>query len=194
MSDSRSKDSKATDTKTPDSKNPEMKTIVLLRHAKSAWGLDVDDHERPLSGRGRRDSLAVGALMDKRHLEPDLVYCSTATRAQQTWHRAVKGGAKAADVHYEERIYEAFVPELIKVIRKTSEDVSTLMLVGHAPGIPDLVDKLAVRKGDKATWARLDDKFPTSGMAVLSYAGSWADLSRDSATLVDFEVPRGKKK
>lgn len=170
------------------------KKIVLVRHAKSSWGLDVDDHERPLSGRGRRDSLAVGAFLQERGLRPDLVACSTAARAQQTWHRAVKGGASAEAVALEDDIYEAWVPELLKVIRRTPENVSTLLLVGHAPGIPDLVNKLGDRKGRKGLWQKMDDKFPTSGVAILTYAGEWRDLSKQSASLESFDVPRGKKK
>lgn len=176
------------------SRKPSVKKIVLVRHAKSSWGLDVDDHERPLSGRGRRDSLAVGAYLHERDLHPDLVACSTAARAQQTWHRAVKGGASAKQVMLEDDIYEAWVPELLKVIRKTPEDVATLMLVGHAPGIPDLVNKLGDRSGKKNLWAALDTKFPTSGIAVLNYSGEWCDLSKESASLESFDVPRGKKK
>ncbi|GAA2098832.1 histidine phosphatase family protein [Microlunatus panaciterrae] len=170
------------------------KTIMLLRHAKSAWGLDVDDHERPLSGRGRRDSLAVGAFLADHDIRPDLVVCSTATRAQQTWRRAVKGGAPTCEVSYDDSIYEAWVPELMAVLRGLSEQVSTVLLVGHAPGIPDLVDKIGNRDGRPDLWRALDDKFPTSGLATLRYDGSWAGLSAGSATLVGFDVPRGAAK
>ena len=61
------------------------RTLVPVRHAKSSWDYDVDDHERPLSGRGRRDAEALGQLLSQRSLRPDLVFCSTATRTRQTW-------------------------------------------------------------------------------------------------------------
>jgi len=165
--------------------------IILLRHAKSAWGLDVSDHERPLSPRGRRDSAAVGELLAGRRITPELVWCSTALRARETWDRAVKAGARAGDVLYDEHLYEAVAHELVKVLRKTPAEVTTVLVVGHSPAIPDLVDKLAPRKGHKGLWKRMDAKFPTSGLASLHYRGGWQDLSKHSAELLDFEVPRG---
>lgn len=167
------------------------KTLVLLRHAKSSWGLDVDDHERPLSTRGKRDGLAVGEYLVKHRRESDIVYCSTAIRARQTWDRAVKVGAHAGEVTYTDRIYEAFVPELIKVLRKTPEQASTVLMIGHSPGIPDLVEKLAVRKGNKDLWSKMDTKFPTSAFAIVEYDGKWEDLSGNSAQLINFVVARG---
>lgn len=169
------------------------RTIILLRHAKSAWGLDVPDHERPLSGRGKRDSAAVGELLAHRGISPELVWCSPALRARETWDRAVKAGASADEVRYDEHLYEAVAHELVKVLRKTPDEVRTVMLVGHSPAIPELVDRLAVRKGKKDLWKRMDKKFPTSGMATLGFDGSWPELSKHSAQLLDFDVPRGEK-
>src|ERR671921_212111 len=71
---------------------PEHRTLVLVRHAKSSWDLDVDDHERPLSGRGRRDAVAIGQELAKRGIRPDLVLCSTAVRTRETWEEAGRGG------------------------------------------------------------------------------------------------------
>lgn len=167
------------------------RTIILLRHAKSAWGLDIGDHERPLAGRGKRDSTAVGELLAARGVVCDLVWCSTALRARETWDRAVAAGAKSDQVTYDDHLYEAVAHELVKVLRKTPAAVRTVMMIGHSPAIPDLVDRLAPRKGNKGLWSRMDTKFPTSGMATLSYHGSWADISKQSAELIDFEVPRG---
>jgi phosphohistidine phosphatase len=172
----------------------EERTIVLLRHAKSAWGLDVPDHDRPLSKRGQRDSTAVGELLGVRRINPELVWCSTATRARETWDRAANAGASAGEVRYDEHLYEAVAHELVKVLRTTPDHVGTVMMVGHAPGVPELVERLAPRKGHKDLWIRMDTKFPTSGLAVLSYSGSWSDLSKQSANLLDFEVPRGPKR
>ncbi|QDP98663.1 histidine phosphatase family protein [Microlunatus elymi] len=170
------------------------RTIVLLRHAKSAWGLDVEDHERPLSKRGKRDGLAVGEHLARHRIEPELIWCSRAVRARQTWERAVKAGADADRVNYDDHLYEAVAHELLKLLRKTPDEVRTVMMIGHAPGIPDLVEKLAPRDGKTELWNRMDTKFPTSGMAVLGYDGHWSDLRKQSATLLDFAVPRGKPK
>lgn len=167
------------------------RTIILLRHAKSAWGLDLPDHERPLSGRGRRDSVAVGEVLKSRGITPDVVWCSTAVRARETWDRAVKAGARADAVIYDDHLYEAVAHELVKVLRKTPAEARTVLMVGHSPGIPELVERLAPRKGNKQLWKQMDAKFPTSALATLHYQGSWPDISKQSAELIDFEVPRG---
>ncbi|SDT09234.1 SixA phosphatase family protein [Microlunatus soli] len=169
------------------------RTIVLLRHAKSAWGLDVPDHERPLSKRGRRDSIAVAEHLLDNEIRPDLVWCSTALRSRETWERAEKAGAKASEVSYDDHLYEAVAHELMKVLRKTPDEVHTVLMIGHSPGIPDLVEKLAPRKGNKDLWNRMDTKYPTSGLATLSYRGDWPELAKQSAELLGFDVPRGKK-
>jgi phosphohistidine phosphatase len=172
----------------------ELRTIVLLRHAKSVWGLDLPDHDRPLASRGRRDALAVGQFLHTSGVRPDLVVCSTATRAQQTWKRAEKGGAEAGSVTYEAQIYEASAQDLTSVIRRTDPQARSLLIVGHAPGIPELVDYLAVRTPTNPAWRRLEVKYPTSGLAVLRFGGDWSDVGRHRAELVDFAVPRGAKK
>lgn len=168
------------------------KTLVLVRHAKSSWDLDVEDHERPLSGRGRRDARAVGELLVDRSIIPGLVLCSTALRTQQTWAGAMAGGATAGEVRLDRRIYQAWVPELLRLVRATPEDISTLLILGHAPGIPDLVEHLAMREHGSALWTRLDAKFPTAAVAVLDVARTWAELGQGRAHLAAFEVPRAR--
>ena len=101
------------------------RTLILVRHAKSSWDLDVDDHERPLSGRGRRDAEAIGRLLALQSLRPDLVLCSTATRTRETWDRATAGGAEAAEVRFLEPIYHAWVPELMRILREVPDEVGT---------------------------------------------------------------------
>lgn len=169
------------------------RTIVLLRHAKSAWGLDVPDHERPLSKRGRRDSTAIAEHLLDNKIHPDLVWCSTALRSRETWERVEKAGGKASEVAYDDHLYEAVAHELVKVLRKTPDEVATVLMIGHSPAIPDLVERLAPRRGNTDLWDRMDTKYPTSGLATLSYTGAWPDLAKHSAKLLGFDVPRGKK-
>lgn len=166
-------------------------TLVLVRHAKSSWDLDVDDAERPLSSRGRRDAVAVGGYLLERQLVPDLVLCSPAVRTRQTWDRAVEGGATAGDVRYEYRVYHAWVPELVALVREVPETVRTLLVMGHAPGIPDLMEHLAVRRPDSKWWDQAEAKFATSGCAVIALPGPWREISRGQGELVSFHVPRG---
>ena len=171
--------------------DPPRRTLLLARHAKSKWGLEVDDHDRPLSGRGRRDGVALGEFLAGNGYKPDIVICSTATRARQTWERAVLGGAVAREVRYDDRIYEAWAGALAKLIRRLSEDAETVLLIGHAPGLPELTRLLADRRGKKKAWTRLETKFPTSGLAILHTELDWSEAHPGTATLADFVVPRG---
>ncbi len=166
------------------------RTLILVRHAKSSWDFDVDDHQRPLSGRGRRDAKAVGRLLTDLSLRPDRVLCSTAARTRETWNGAMAGGASAGEVRFDRAIYHAWVPELVSLVRQTPESIATLMMIGHAPGIPDLVDHLCVRT-ISAEWVKLDHKFPTSGLVVIKVPGPWTEIGKGRAALSRFEVPRG---
>jgi phosphohistidine phosphatase len=166
------------------------RTLVLVRHAKSSWDLDVDDHDRPLSGRGRRDGVEIGRDLARKQIHPDLVLCSTATRTRETWDRALRGGVQATEVRYVGTIYHGWVPELVRLLREIPDSVGTALMLGHAPGIPDLVEFLAERDHASADWDRMTAKFPTAGMAILSYPGSWADIGQSQAELESFEVPR----
>jgi phosphohistidine phosphatase len=166
-------------------------TLCLLRHAKSSWDEPVPDHERPLATRGIRDAQAAGRLLAERTWVADLVLCSTAVRTRETWRLAAFAGAQAGEVRYVEDIYQASVARLMELVRATAEEVGSLLLVGHGPGLPDLAESLGARPEPRDTWARMDAKFPTSGLAVLRVSGSWADAAPGQAELVAFEVPRG---
>ncbi|MFD0313556.1 SixA phosphatase family protein [Streptomyces flavalbus] len=167
--------------------------LVVLRHAKSAWPDGVPDHERPLAPRGRRDAPAAGRALAAADCLPDLALCSTAVRARQTWDLAAAQWATHARVRHDPRLYAADVPTLLTAVHEAPPDVGTLLLVGHNPGLEDLVLALA---GDGAddTLARLRTKFPTSALAVLTWYGTtWRALLPGTALLTRFEVPRGEK-
>jgi len=166
-------------------------TLVLLRHAKSSWDTDEADHERPLAPRGRRDAKAVGRYLVAQSLRPDVVLCSTALRTRQTWEQAVKGGADAGEVRYLDEIYDASVTELVGVLRDAPADATSVLLLGHAPGIPRLLDYLAVRRSESSVWERAEQDFPTSGLAVLELESAWSDVGEAVAELIAFEAPRG---
>lgn len=165
--------------------------LYLLRHAKSSWDEPVTDKQRRLASRGLRDAPAAGRLLAARGWVPDLVLCSTAVRTRETWRLASLAGAQAGEVRYLDDIYEAPVGRLLDVVRSAPDDIGALMLVGHGPGLPGLADTLGARPEPRDVWARIDAKFPTSGLAVLRLSGSWADAAPGDAELVAFEVPRG---
>jgi phosphohistidine phosphatase len=166
-------------------------TLYLMRHAKSSWDEPLPDHERPLSMRGVRSARATGQLLAIRGWRPDLVLCSTAARTRQTWERALATGASAGEVRYLDTIYEAGTAHLLELVRQTAEEIGSLMLIGHGPGLPDLAGVLGSRPEPSGAWARMDAKFPTAGLAVLRLPGRWAAAGPGSAELVAFEVPRG---
>ena len=163
--------------------------LVLLRHAKADWP-DVADHERPLAERGRRDSPAVGRWLRQAAVRPDLVLCSSARRARETWELAAAELGAPVETRYEQRVYDASPGELIALLNETPEDVRTLLVVGHNPTVQQLAVSLAGEAdGDALERARSD--FGTAALAVLELAGEWSDLEPGSARLVTFAKPRG---
>ena len=117
-----------------------MKTLLLLRHAKSSWDdASLPDFERPLNKRGLRAAPRIGQFMRERQLRPDLVLCSPAQRARDTARLALEAGEIETPLRYEARIYEADVPTLLEIIRGIEEEHSEVMLVGHNPGLEELL-------------------------------------------------------
>ncbi|MFJ9929229.1 MULTISPECIES: SixA phosphatase family protein [Streptomyces] len=168
-----------------------LRRLVVLRHAKSARPEGVPDHRRPLAPRGLRDAPAAGRALAEADLLPDLALCSTAVRARQTWQLASAEWGTPPPVRHEPRLYAADVPALLAVVRETPPEVETLLLVGHNPGLADLVRTLA-GDGLDDTLDRLRAKFPTSAIAVLAWhAPGWPALAPGAALLTWFRVPRG---
>ena len=162
------------------------KTLIVLRHAKSSWQTTETDQNRPLSDRGERDAVAAGKILSKYDL--DVVLASTATRVQLTWEGAVEGGASCSDVRSSEAIYHAWPAELLSLVGELDESDTTVLLIGHQPTLGELIVSLA--KPNDLT-ARVEKKFPTCGLAVLTYRGAWKTLGDRKATLKRLEIPRG---
>ena len=174
-----------------------MARIVLVRHAKSDYPWGVDDHDRPLNDRGRRDAPMIGEWLDQ-HVgwepgERPLVLVSSARRAQLTWSLArqrLSGRWDAVEARDEPRIYEASTRDLRDVIAEVGTAADVLVMVGHNPGLADLVHTCAV---DDALRREATAKFPTSAVAVLEADGP-LDVSigtADAFRVTDFAVPRG---
>lgn len=167
-----------------------MRRLMLLRHAKSDWPAGMDDHERPLAKRGRRASPLMGKYMAREGLVPDLAIVSTATRTQQTWALACAAFALPIARRDERRIYEAPAPSILDIVYETADDVQTLLLVGHNPGLQDLaLDLVATTSG--ADMMRLREKYPTGGLAVIDFnMGSWRDAAPETGALKMFAAPK----
>ncbi|OEJ32701.1 SixA phosphatase family protein [Streptomyces subrutilus] len=169
-----------------------VRRLVVLRHAKSAWPPDVPDAERPLGPRGLRDAPAVGRWLRGAGCVPDRVLCSPARRTRRTWDLVAAEAGLAAPVAYEERAYGASAGELLDLVRETPARVGTLLLVGHNPGLQELVLLLA-GGGEASALEQAAVKFPTSAIAVLDLPGPWASLAPGDARLTGLVVPRGAK-
>jgi phosphohistidine phosphatase len=126
-------------------------------------------------------------------LLPDLALCSTAVRARETWELAAEQWGTPPPVRFDGRLYGADVAELLVSVREVPEHVRTLLLVGHNPGLEELVLELA-GDGFGDTLDRVRTKFPTSAVAVLVWHGdAWNELGPGGALLTDILVPRGEK-
>jgi phosphohistidine phosphatase len=170
-----------------------LRRLVVLRHAKSAWPEGVDDHDRPLGPRGRRDAPEVGRALAASDLLPDLALCSTAVRARQTWDLASAQWGTPPPVRHDPRLYAADVPDLLTAVHEVSAEVETLLLIGHNPGLEELVLELAGDSLDD-TLEEVRVKFPTSAIAVLAWHGTtWRALAPGTALLTNVIVPRGRK-
>ncbi len=166
------------------------RTLVVMRHAKSSWETDDPDIDRPLARRGERDAAAAGALLAARGLRPDVVLLSPATRAAQTWAGVRRGGLHADDVRTVRDIYERDADALVAAVRELPDEARTVLVVGHHPGVPEAVTLVAAREATEC-WRRLDERFPTSALAVVELDAGWSALGVTTARLVAFEVPRG---
>jgi phosphohistidine phosphatase len=120
-----------------------MKTLLLLRHAKSGWkDAEMRDFDRPLTVRGRRASSVIGRYLRKRLLIPGLVISSPAERARETTAIVLKTARIPAELRYDERIYEAHVGRLLEVVSQADASVDTVLMVGHNPGFSDFAQYL----------------------------------------------------
>ena len=167
------------------------KTLILMRHAKAEEGAGKPDHDRELNGRGRRDAAAAGAWLKEQGLVPDLVICSTSKRTRQTWEAACKGGAHSEFVEYRKSVYTGGVDETVETIREDAGETASVLVVGHNPTMAQLASLLSDGDGSREAHEALGNGFATTGLAVMRYAGDWADLEWGSCELQRFHVSRG---
>ncbi len=165
-----------------------MKRLYLLRHAKSSWDdPTLADRDRPLAPRGRRAAKVMAKHLGRKGISPELVLCSPSTRTRQTLKRLTPGLGKKADVQIEPELYAAPARDLLEVLRKVPDEVESVMLIGHNPGIQDLALSLASAGSEIP---RLRSKFPTAALATLELDGTWRELAPGSAELVSMVRPK----
>lgn len=168
-----------------------MLNLMLLRHAKSSWAeTGQADLDRPLNERGKRSAAAMGRYMASHVLVPQLVLCSPARRARETWTHAA-GELKASPaVLVVDEIYDfGDGKALMECLRHQAGAAQSIMLVGHNPSIGALARSL-VGTGSRKLRERLEEKYPTAALAVVSFdLANWGSLAAGSGTLLRFVTP-----
>ena len=141
-----------------------MATLYLLRHAKSSWADEaMGDFDRPLADRGREACDVIGAYMEEKGIDFDLVLVSTAVRTRETIALVKERAKLRGEVLYDDRIYEATTSQLLEVISEIDDDRESVLLVGHNPGIEELLALLTGEHPDvtTATFAKIKIDAPS---------------------------------
>jgi phosphohistidine phosphatase len=168
-----------------------MKTLILLRHAKSDWDDDrLSDHDRPLSKRGRKAAPLIGRWLAEHAPAPDLILCSTALRTRETLDLVRAEIGEAAKVAYEPGLYLAEADRLLARIRRLPKGLRTVLMVGHNPGFEELARDLT-GSGDAGARASLAAKYPTGALALLRFQGDgWSGVGEGRGRLEAFVTPK----
>ena len=161
------------------------RTLLVLRHSKSAYPEGVADIDRPLAPRGVRDAVTLGGWLGDQGLFPDLVVCSTAARTRQTWDLIsdqLVWPDEDATVRYDPRVYDAPLADLMAIVQETPPETGILALVGHNPGAAQLVLALTGESGLG---------FPTSALAMIEIRQDWDRAAPGSGSLAGYWTPKG---
>jgi phosphohistidine phosphatase len=166
-----------------------VRRVYLLRHAKSSWkDRSLADRDRPLAGRGRRAAKVMAAHLQKEEVQPNLVLCSPARRARETLERIEGAFGGRVEVSFEDALYGAGEAALLARLESLPQEVGSVMLIGHNPGLEELALALA-SKG--AGLARMREKYPTAALATIDLpADRWSAIERGSGELVGYVRPR----
>jgi len=161
-----------------------MKTLLVLRHAKSSWNDSaLADHDRPLNDRGEHDAPRMGTLVRQQRLTPDVIISSDAVRARMTAEAVAEAAGYAGAIRLEPLLYGAAADDILVVLRAAPEpNAETVMIVGHNPGLEALVRQLTGEPQD----------LPTAALAQIDLQiDRWRDLNESTnGTLVDLWRPK----
>ena len=169
------------------------RTLVLLRHAKAETPGELPDFERRLTKAGESDADAAGSWLADERLRPELVLCSPATRTRQTWQGVsialaqALPGTRAPEVRYEKSLYDGGRTEVFDLLRAVSDDVRTVLVVGHNPTVSD-VSLLLI---PDEQYDGNDVGLKTSGLAVHRTDEPWSAASPGSMRLIERHTARG---
>lgn len=159
-----------------------MKTLLLLRHAKSSWDDQrLRDFDRPLAARGKRDAPRIGSALRERGPLPDLIVSSPAARARETIEAVIDSANLTVSPTFDEGVYGASSAELISIIRRLPGDSSCVLLVGHNPGFEDTLSRLT---GER-------EQMPTAALARIEFpVERWEDVEDEQGKLLWLVTPK----
>ena len=165
-----------------------MKTLYLLRHAKSDWDdASLDDFDRPLSRRGERAGRQMRDYLAAQEVKPQLVLCSSARRTRATWDIVRPAISPPPRFKALDTLYLAPPNRILAILRRLPEKCEAAMVIGHNPGIAQLATLLA-REGRDLD--RIREKYPTGALAVLTLEiAKWSEVGAGRARLVSFTTP-----
>jgi phosphohistidine phosphatase len=167
-----------------------MRRLMLVRHAKAMPPEGLADEARPLAKRGRKAVAAIGAFMAANGLTPDLALVSPSRRTLETWDLLLPALVKSPACRPEPRLYAAPPETLLQVVRAMPADVSTLLLIGHNPGLEQFALAL-IGSGAAEAMARFGGKMPTASLAVIELAlDDWRRVEPKSGRLELFVTPK----
>jgi len=167
-----------------------MKTLYLLRHGKSSWETPGQrDFDRPLKNRGIQAARLMGRHMAATSLRPELILCSAAARAQQTLSCFLEGYGEEPECLIEDGLYHSTSKSMIERLSAVPDDIPSVMIVGHNPGMQHLALDLA--ESASGDWHRMREKFPTAALAVMTLdEPSWSPITPGSFTLQGYFKPK----
>lgn len=161
-----------------------MKNLILLRHAKSSWkDTSLDDFDRPLNNRGRRDAPKMAGRLARQKIQIDLIISSSALRTSDTAKIFADIICYKSRIIFDDNLYEASYKEILDIINQIEDKYKSVLLVCHNPGITNLVNFLS----DSDI-----DNIPTTGMVGLSLNCSWKELNENSCYILFYDYPKKK--
>jgi phosphohistidine phosphatase len=168
------------------------KKLILLRHAKSGWDDPVArDFDRPLNRRGEKAAQLMGRWMKNEALDFDHVIASPAVRVIETLDCLAAGYGQRIEAKWERRVYLASSATLMDVLRELGNDTQTVLMVGHNPGMEDLVLELVAEDAGGELRASVYEKFPTAAVAEIELdIASWSEIDRNTGKIIKFVRPR----
>jgi len=168
-----------------------MKTILLLRHAKSDWSNpSLSDFERPLAKRGEKDAPRMGNVLLRLRCMPDLIVSSPAMRTKMTAQLVTMQSGYRDEIHWEDSLYGGGVFDFMDVLKRLPREIERPMLVGHNPGVEETISHL-MTPGSDNPYGTMKIRIPTAGLVYLEAdIANWNELKPGTCILHWFLIPR----